>query len=172
MPHPEFFDQVPRIALRDPLAAFLGSFGDGGQTHTAEGTTNPWWEVDLGQPTQVDRVVLWNEDSHPYRMIGARVSLLDPDRTPVWQQTLPFSPDLTAAFLVDEPTVQIVRAGADSERKDFPASHAIEYHDPKQHGWSPQKDAKVPQGLVLGFEQPVGPAMPASPAPHSTGERY
>ena len=29
MPHPEFFDQVPRIALRDPLAAFLGSFGDG-----------------------------------------------------------------------------------------------------------------------------------------------
>ena len=29
MPHPEFFDQVPRIALRDPLAAFLGSFADG-----------------------------------------------------------------------------------------------------------------------------------------------
>lgn len=29
MPHPEFFDQVQRIALRDPLAAFLGSFADG-----------------------------------------------------------------------------------------------------------------------------------------------
>src|SRR5262249_55200616 len=25
-----------------------GKYGDGGQTHTQEGTTNPWWEVDLG----------------------------------------------------------------------------------------------------------------------------
>ena len=24
------------------------SYGDGGQTHTAEGTDNPWWELDLG----------------------------------------------------------------------------------------------------------------------------
>lgn len=29
MDHPEFFDQVPRIALRDPLGAFLGAFAGG-----------------------------------------------------------------------------------------------------------------------------------------------
>lgn len=29
MQHPEFFDAVPRLRLRDPLAAFLGAFKDG-----------------------------------------------------------------------------------------------------------------------------------------------
>lgn len=29
MRYPEFFDQVPRIALRDPLGEFLGAFPDG-----------------------------------------------------------------------------------------------------------------------------------------------
>ena len=29
MPYPEFFDAAPRIAVRDPLAAFLGAADDG-----------------------------------------------------------------------------------------------------------------------------------------------
>ena len=29
MNHPDFFDQAPHIALRDPLSAFLGAFPDG-----------------------------------------------------------------------------------------------------------------------------------------------
>ena len=29
MDYPAFFDQVPRIALRDPLSAFLGAFAGG-----------------------------------------------------------------------------------------------------------------------------------------------
>lgn len=29
MQHPDFFDAVPRLRLRDPLAAFLGAFRDG-----------------------------------------------------------------------------------------------------------------------------------------------
>ena len=46
---------------------------------------NPWWEVDLGAPTRVDRIVIWNEKGHPLRLVGARVSLLEPDRKPAWQ---------------------------------------------------------------------------------------
>ena len=30
-------------------------------SHTAF-NDNPWWEVELAEPTRVDRVVLWNED--------------------------------------------------------------------------------------------------------------
>jgi hypothetical protein len=123
---------------------------------------NPWWEVDLGEPTRVDRVVLWNEDAHPYRMIGARVSLLATDRTVIWQKTLPFSPDLTAELLVSDGLAQFIRAAADNERKEFSAQHAIEFHDRQKHGWSPQPRAgTVAQrrsrspAIVFGLESPV-----------------
>jgi Protein of unknown function (DUF1553)/Protein of unknown function (DUF1549)/Planctomycete cytochrome C len=122
-------------------------------SHTAF-NDNPWWEVELAEPTRVDRVVLWNEDSHPYRMIGARVSLLDAERMPIWERTLLSSPDLTATFTVDDKALQFASAGATSERKGFPARHAIEYRDAKRHGWSPDPNADGPQGLVLGLERP------------------
>jgi hypothetical protein len=123
-------------------------------SHTAF-NDNPWWEVELREPTVVDRIVLWNEDAHPYRLIGARVSLLDADRKQLWQQTLLSSPDLAATLIVDRPVVQIARAAADSEREAFPASHSIEYRDPRRHGWSPEPQAQGPQALVLGLDQPV-----------------
>jgi hypothetical protein len=123
-------------------------------SHTAF-NDNPWWEVELAEPTSVDRVVLWNEDSHPYRMIGARVSLLDAQRALLWERTLLFSPDLTATLTVDDSSLQFGWAGADSERKDFPAQHAIEFHNPKRHGWSPEPNASGPQALTLGLERPL-----------------
>ena len=124
-------------------------------SHTAF-NDNPWWEVELREPTRVERVVLWNEDAHPYRMIGARVSLLDSNREPVWQQTLLFSPDLRAELTVDnESTPQFARASADSERKDYPASHVVEFHDRTKHGWSPDPQSDGPQSITLGLEQPI-----------------
>jgi uncharacterized protein DUF1553/F5/8 type C domain-containing protein/uncharacterized protein DUF1549 len=124
-------------------------------SHTAF-NDNPWWEVDLGEPTRVDRIVLWNEDAHPKRLAGARVTCFDSERKPVWQHTLRFSPDLTATLTVDDVLPQFAWAGADSERKEFPAHHAIESHDPTQHGWSPDPGATGSQSLVLGLDQPVG----------------
>jgi hypothetical protein len=67
-----------------------------------------------------------------------------------------FSPDLTATVMVDmDATPQIAWAGADSERKEFSALHAIEHHDPQSHGWSPDLSVSGPHELVLGFEQPI-----------------
>ena len=37
-----------------------GIYGDGGQTHTQENTTNPWWEVDLGAEYPIDSIAVWN----------------------------------------------------------------------------------------------------------------
>ncbi len=37
-----------------------GSFGAGGQTHTAENTPQPWWEVDLGSEQPIDAIVIYN----------------------------------------------------------------------------------------------------------------
>jgi hypothetical protein len=124
-------------------------------SHTAF-NDNPWWEVELREPTRVDRVVLWNEDGHPYRMIGSRVTLLDSNRNPIWQETLLFSPDLRAELTVDGPSSpQFARASADSQHKDYPASHVIELHDRAKHGWSPGPQSDGPQAIVLGLEQPI-----------------
>ena len=117
---------------------------------------HPWWEVELAEPTRVDRVTLWNEEGHPRRLVGGVISLLDANRKSVWQQTMLFSPDLTATYKVDlAATPQIAWAGATSERNDFSALHAIESHDPKSHGWSPDPNASGTQSLFLGFERPV-----------------
>ncbi|MBI3823255.1 MAG: discoidin domain-containing protein [Planctomycetes bacterium] len=37
-----------------------GTYNDGGQTHTAEGTTNPWWQVDLGKDFAIESIVIYN----------------------------------------------------------------------------------------------------------------
>src|SRR6185295_17871639 len=38
------------------------SFGGGGQTHSQENTANPWWEVDLGEETPIDSIVIFNRN--------------------------------------------------------------------------------------------------------------
>src|SRR5262249_7700348 len=37
-----------------------GNYGDGGQTHTEENTSNPWWEVDLGADFPISEIVVYN----------------------------------------------------------------------------------------------------------------
>jgi hypothetical protein len=131
-------------------------FGTGRSiSHTAFNDT-PWWEVNLGQPTRVDRIALWNEGAHPYRLGNSVISLLDANRKPVWRQSLIYSPNLTATLTVDgASTPQFEWAIAESERKDFPASHAIENNERTKHGWSPEVQAKGPQAIVLGLEEPI-----------------
>ena len=48
-----------------------GVFGDGGQTHTEEGTTNPWWEVDLGKEFTIDSISIYNRNDGN---LGSRLS--------------------------------------------------------------------------------------------------
>jgi hypothetical protein len=123
-------------------------------SHTAF-DANPWWEVDLGEPTRVDRISIWNEDAHPYRLAGAVLTLLDRDRNVVWRYQLRFSPNLTATIIVDDASPQFARAGADSERKSLAAAHAIEYQESKSHGWSPEARSDGAHELILGLEAPI-----------------
>ena len=43
-----------------------GVYGDGGQTHTAENTPDPWWEVDLGAEFPVDSIAVFNRSEGDY----------------------------------------------------------------------------------------------------------
>ena len=37
-----------------------GGYNDGGQTHSVEGSDNPWWEVDLGKDYPIDSIGIFN----------------------------------------------------------------------------------------------------------------
>ena len=61
-------------------------WGGAGQTHTDEfGTTNPWWEVDLGKEFTVDTVQVWNRKDFEKRLDGFTVQLLDTNRKQIYK---------------------------------------------------------------------------------------
>ena len=61
-------------------------WGGAGQTHTdGFGTTNPWWEVDLGKEFTVDTVQVWNRQGFEKRLDGFTVQLLDANRKQIYK---------------------------------------------------------------------------------------
>lgn len=58
----------------------------GGQTHTEnKGTKNPWWEVDLGKPSKIDKIRIVNRKGFETRLHQFSLSLLDTDRKEVFR---------------------------------------------------------------------------------------
>jgi putative membrane-bound dehydrogenase-like protein len=69
------------------------NFGKGGQTHTVNaGEKDPWWELDLGQPSAVEKIQIWNRSGFESRLDGFTLKLLDADRKEVFRAS-----DLAAA---------------------------------------------------------------------------
>ena len=58
-------------------------FAKQGQTHTSNaGEKNPWWELDLGQAVDVEKIGIWNRKGFENRLDGFTITLLDADATP------------------------------------------------------------------------------------------
>jgi putative heme-binding domain-containing protein len=92
-----------------------GVFGDGGQTHTKEGTDSPWWEVDLGTEMPIDSVIIHNrtEGNFGARLNGFTVKVLDATRNPVFEKTEQPAPKTNAVIQVGGESSEIVlRHGA------------------------------------------------------------
>lgn len=79
-----------------------GRYNDGGQTHTPENSTNPWWEVDLGQEHPIESINIYNrtDDRLGRRLDGYTITLLDANRQSVWQKTKQPAPEKMATFSV------------------------------------------------------------------------
>ncbi|MBX7073404.1 MAG: c-type cytochrome [Pirellulales bacterium] len=76
-------------------------YGAGGQTHTEENTPNPWWEVDLGSPSPVESIVVFNRADGDLgkRLEGFTAQGLNDQRQVVFQQTdLPAKPRIELAI--------------------------------------------------------------------------
>jgi len=63
-------------------------WGKNGQTHTTNsGSTNPWWEVDLGKAVDVEKISIWNRQGLESRLDDFTITLLDADRKDVFRAT-------------------------------------------------------------------------------------
>jgi putative heme-binding domain-containing protein len=79
-----------------------GNYNDGGQTHTQEGTLNPWWEVDLGREVPIEKIVIWNRTDGNLgdRLKNYTLKVLDVDRRPVFTSDKNPTPKEKAEFAV------------------------------------------------------------------------
>ena len=113
-----------------------GKFTDNSTTHTAN-STDPWWEVDLGKVTAIDKVVVWNrtDSETASRLADARLSILSEDRKTVWESSIDKKPKASQSFDIQS-TIQVpmFAANADYAQEGFLPSNAID-SDAKS-GWA------------------------------------
>jgi len=70
-----------------------------GQTHTdGDGSTAPWWELDLREERPVERVRIWNRGGLHSRLKGFVLELLDADRERVFVRENNPAPDGSITF--------------------------------------------------------------------------
>ena len=79
------------------------AYSGGGQTHSVEGTSNPWWEVDLGSEVPIESIMLYNrtDGSLGSRLAGYSLKVLDESRQTVFQATNLPAPELRASIAVN-----------------------------------------------------------------------
>lgn len=148
-----------------------GRYNEAHSTTHTETSTDPWWEVDLRSPQAVDRIVVWNRtDGSSERLSGFKVTLLDSQREPVWQQQVAAPPSPSVELLPDGArSVPLAAAYASYSAANFGASSVLENADPRNRGWSiaprygeahslvvvPQSPTVAPAGhqWILGIEQ-------------------
>src|SRR5207248_3086568 len=103
------------VAARGIDGNTSGNHGDGGQTHTQEGTDDPWWQVDLGREVPIEKIVVYNRTDGALgsRLNNFTVRLLDADRRTVFQKVKNPAPKEKAEFAVGSSSPErVVRRSA------------------------------------------------------------
>jgi putative heme-binding domain-containing protein len=92
-----------------------GNYGDSGQTHTNEGSQNPWWEVDLGTEVPIRSVVIYNrtDDGLGKRLNNFTLKVLNGQRNVVFEKKKIPAPPAKATYDVGgERPERVVRHAA------------------------------------------------------------
>ena len=79
-----------------------GNYASKSVFHTAQGD-NPWWEVDLGKESFVDKIVVWNrmDAGTADRLKKFKVELFDEKRVLRWSQEVAKTPKPSHALILD-----------------------------------------------------------------------
>ncbi len=92
-----------------------GNYGNGGQTHTQENTSNPWWQVDLGAEYPISSIVIYNrtDGSLGQRLKGFTLKVLDGKRNVVFEKRRQPAPAVKAVYAVgSESPERVIRRAA------------------------------------------------------------
>jgi hypothetical protein len=126
-------------------------------THTAV-STDPWWEVDLGETRPLDRIVLWNRTDNGLhtRLSQFVVQVLDAQRQVVWQERVAEPPHPSREFpLSGVRELPWASASADFAQPGFsPAAVLAATSDPEK-GWAVAPRQGEPHQLLLTLNAPV-----------------
>ena len=142
-----------------------------GDYHKARSTThtkaesNPWWEVDLGEPRPLEQIVVWNRtdgDTGP-RLAGFRVVLLDGERRPVWEQVVAEPPKAQQTFSLSAlRRLTFSRAFATFSQAGFSVDNLVKAAPSDSAGWAVGPQQIQPQAAVV---------VPAAPMPDAATTR-
>ncbi len=127
-------------------------------THTKT-EANPWWEVKLAKAVPVDQIVVWNRtDSNTgARLNNFRVSVLDDDRKPVWQQTVAEPPAPKRELSpTGKQAVALAQALADHSQDKFPVASTIAQGGKTKDGWAIGPQMKSTHAAVFVASAPAG----------------
>ncbi len=92
-----------------------GNYNSGTQTHSAEGTKDPWWEVDLGREFPIDTIVIWNRTDGALgdRLNGFTLKVLGKRHEVVFEKTKQPIPRPKSSFAVgSESPERVIRREA------------------------------------------------------------
>lgn len=137
-------------------------FAGNSVTHTAT-QENPWWEVDLGSPLQIDRVVIWNrtDGGTGDRMTNLKLVLLDADRKTVWQQDIAEAPKPSREL---SPTnvrpLTFSGAFADHSQPDFGVELALDPKKKPNFGWAVGPKQTEPHFAAFVLKEPLKSVAP------------
>ncbi len=135
-----------------------GDFAKNSVSHTNAGK-DQWWEVDLKADAEIEGVTIWNRTGAgmPERLKDFRVSVLDAEHKPVWEETRSESPKPSLALNPGgAKTVPLRNASADFSQAGFGVAAALD-GDPKT-GWAWANELGKPHAAVFEFTQPLDAA--------------
>lgn len=115
-----------------------GDFQKKSVTHTAI-SSDPWWELDLGRETAIDRIVVWNRlgDNIHARLSNFQISLLSSDRSEIQQMKIADPPNPSAEYAASGISdVKFSAAVSDFQQDGFPASEVIDGKTETENGWA------------------------------------
>lgn len=140
-----------------------GQFENKSVTHTAI-SDNPWWEVDLGSDTEVERVTIWNRTGGGIheRLADFRISLLNEARESIWEQTVAKAPNPSDEYSPSHiRDIKFLTAIADYQQAGFNPEEILDGKTEPDNGWAVGGGIADSHALVL---VPSGPIVASEPA--------
>ncbi len=145
------------VASRANDGNTAGDYHRGSVSHTAVNQRHPWWEVDLGEDTAIEQVVVWNrtDGDTTSRLDGFQLSVLDENREVLWSRRFEKAPEVSLEVALDGVrALPLEHASATFSQQHFEVEKAIDGEGKKESGWALAPRVDEPQAAVFQLEKP------------------